>query len=249
MIASGNFVIDISRIAATASGVGTPTHEVALVEAFRQHVADLFPPGLGRSTFVVFEPELGRGRPDAIAIAISTLGLNAFRKSGLRLPSLTASQALINAATHSELGTSKRYSQQLHRTALATGWTVEYGLHVASLVADSLAIEAKVRDWRQAIRQVAAFRRYVNRAALITPREVALRIDTCTLARYKSGLIEESNGRASWAAPSPKSGIAPESALWLVELLLRGFDLGTAYKSSRDAKRSTAAEKLLIRPK
>lgn len=229
--------------------VGVPTHEVALTRALAISISRLFPPGPGRTTFIVFEPEVGHGRPDAIAIQISVSGLSAVQREGLRLPHLTASRAALAPDDTQTFGVTAPYGRQLRARVRTDGWTERRAASVANLVVDSLAIEAKMQDWRRAMRQVAAFRPYAHRAALLVPQRLVSRVDEGTLGVYQTGLLSENQGSVSWLRPAPKLNIEPAASIWLVELLVRGLEQGTAYSASALASSSIAAKKLSIRPR
>lgn len=232
----------------TARRVGVPTHELVLTRALAASIGRLFPPGSGRTTFVILEPEIGRGRPDAIAVQISTSGLLAVQREGLRLPHLTASRAASASGDAASFGVTGPYGRHLQAKIRTAGWTERRAASVANLVVDSLAVEAKVKDWRRAMRQVASFRRYAHRAALLLPDNVASRVDEETLNVYETGLLSEHDGRVSWARAAPRLPIDPAASTWLVELLVRGLDQGTAYSASALTNDVVAAKKLSTRP-
>ena len=225
----------------TSRRVGQPTHERALTDALASSIARLFPSGPGRSTYIIFEPELGRGRPDAIAVHVSSAALAAVMRQGLRLPHLTASRAAL-AVDHTDgLGVTGTYGRALRSRIRTAGWTESRASAVSGLVVDSLAIEAKMKDWRRALRQVAAFRAYAHRAALLVPESVADRVEPVGLDVYQAGLLVELAGQAEWRREAPRQDLDPAASAWLVELLMRGLESGTAYRASSSAKLSRAA--------
>ncbi|GAB3077628.1 hypothetical protein GCM10027080_24660 [Pedococcus soli] len=226
--------------------VGEPTHELALTRALGSSIGELFRPGPGRTTYIIFEPEVGRGRPDAIAVQISAFALGALRREGLRLPHLTASRAALASDETDGFGVTGAYGRQLRTRIRTAGWTERRATSVSNLIVDSLAVEAKMKDWRRALRQVAAFRPYAHRAALLVPQSLTARVDPVGLDVYQAGLLREDHGQVAWERSAPRREIDPAASAWLVELLVRGLDNGTAYSASELARPSRAPKKFSI---
>lgn len=177
-----------------------------------------------------------------MALQVSTSALLAIQRRDLRLPHLTASRAVFASAESDGLGVTAPYGRKLRAQAYEAGWTVRRATATAAVVADSLAIEAKMSDWRRGLRQVSAFRPYAHRAALLVPHGVASRVTKENLDVYRSGLLEEDATSVSWAWPAPRRDIDPAASIWLLELLMRGLENGTAYSASALAKADNAAE-------
>jgi hypothetical protein len=138
------------------------------------------------------------------------------------------------------IGVTATYGRQLQSRIRTAGWTESQASAVSALIVDSIAIEAKMKDWRRALRQIAAFRAYAHRAALLVPKAVGARVQVIGLDVYQSGLLVESGGRVDWERPASRREVDPATRAWLVELLLRGLEGGTAYRVSASAKPSIA---------
>jgi len=231
---------------ATRQRVGEPVQEVALTTLAQGRAADILPPGPGRSLFVLLEPELGRGRPDIILLAISSTALDAFTKGRLRLPSLTAARALDLTVADSDLGVTDKYARQLRRELLQAGWDLSSATR-KPLVGDSIAIEAKVKDWNQALRQAAKYRDSCHRTALIMPPAASDRVSRAALEFHGLGLLESNDAEIAWRVPAPRRPLRPAIQFWLIELLTRGLENGTAYRFSSSAKPSKASRNVSTR--
>jgi hypothetical protein len=223
----------------TGRPVGVPTHELALMSALARDMWRLDRPGPGRVNFVLFEAEVGAGRPDAVVLTVSRNSLEKFRATGLRIPTPTASRALTDTAD-SSLGISVQYARSLRRRLEAEGWTSREFQQGAAIIHDSLAIEAKVSDWSRALRQVAKFQPTTHRSAILMPEMAATRVPRPTIEKNGIGLLAESHGRTEWMTPAVGQDLSPQRRLWLLELLLRGLDAGVAYNPSALRKRSIA---------
>ena len=99
-------------------------------------------------------------------------------------------------------------------------------------MADSLAIEAKLKDWRRALRQVSTFAGLVNRTAILMPEVVSMRIPSDFLDFYGTGVIAESKDRVYLHHSPPPRPLNLSAQAWLLELLIRGLEQGTAYRYS-----------------
>ncbi len=226
----------------TPRRVGVPTHERLLTEAFLGQVSTVVRSGPGRSLYVLEEADLGAGRPDIIVLTISSTALNSFRESQLRLTSPVAARALDVNLSADELGVTRSYAMELRRNLQRQGWSRVDTARLSRAVHDSLAIEAKVRDWRSAVRQVAKFRRLFHRSAVLMP-ERALPIESSkSLEFYGCGVIfQRRNTDFSWER-FPRPGSPPTwTRIWLLELLVRGLEDGSAYKLSASRKLASAS--------
>lgn len=223
-----------------ARRVGVPVHELHLIATFRRSAASLYKPGPGRVSYVLFEPEVGAGRPDAVAITVSRTALDRFMSTGLRVRNVSESRALF-ASDASPLGLTAKHSRSLKRHLAARGWTISELERASSIVYDSLAVEAKIRDWQQALRQAAKFSIAAHQAALFMPVSAATRIPRPLLTSNGFGLVSSGDRGASWEVLPERREPAPYARLWLLELLLRGLESGTAHTPSALRKREIAS--------
>lgn len=221
--------------------MGVPIHETALVRAVASRMRTLSPPGPGRSLFIIFEPDIGLGRPDLVVLSISAQALRAYIERGLRLPSLAAAKVLVGGPDARHLGVSSAYARSLFKQLQKSGWTRRAVSASQNAVHASLSIEVKVRDWRRALRQVTKFRFATDSSAIALPDSQTPLVNASSLDRYGIGLIAVGNNKAEWREhPAPRTPNA-EQSLWLLETLLRGLDEGRAYRLSRDLNSATAA--------
>jgi hypothetical protein len=220
-----------SPVVTAARSVGRPIHEAKLVGALIDRVPEVFPPGRGRSLYILREPQLGRGRPDIIALLVSSAGLDAYQRRGLRLPHLTAALSLGPQTDDIGAGITNDYARKVQRRLGHLGWN-EHKLRLASLVYDSMSIEAKMDDWRRAIRQASKFQPLTHRSALLLPEGVAQRASVTALEFYGLGVLSVSGTAIEWQREAPKRVPAIAARLWLLELLLRGIEDNSAYKAS-----------------
>jgi hypothetical protein len=199
----------------TTRAVGKAIHELVLTDALNRYSARLLPPGPGRSVIVIPEVAIGRGRPDILIVVISMTSLNAYLESGLRIGTLTQARALVNRDGDSVANAAESV-EKADRV-----WTdVEVKRYSAS-VFDSLAVEAKVKDWKQAIRQASRFRHLAHRAAIMLPDSLGLERVEPYLQTYDLGFIGFDRGRPSWCVSASKRELRSGSALWLLELAAR----------------------------
>ena len=220
---------DVDAISATSRPpVGVPIHEVALHDAIDRQFSRLFAPGAGRSVFLVSEPELGFGRPDAVLLTLSVTSLNSFLRRGLRLPSLNAAKSLAGAGT----SLTDKHARALARQLERIGWSERALKDAGGAITDSLAVEAKLAEWRRAIRQAAGYRVGAGRSAVLLPARVGALVDDRNLASHGVGLLVEDRGRVEWSVPAPRTEIGVSHRAWLLELLIRGLESGTAHRAT-----------------
>jgi hypothetical protein len=219
--------------------VGVPKQELLLVRNLRFNARKLIKPGPGYVNYVIFEPEVGAGRPDALVLSVSPNALKRFRATGLRIQTPSAAKALSDATPES-LGLSPSYVKSLRRELAGAGWTSNEYLRAIHIIQDSMGIEAKVHDWPQAVRQAAKFYVTSHRAALLMPTEATRRIPATVINKYGFGVIATSGDFAQWIAPAVSKEPSPSARLWLLELLLRAIDSGVAYKPSELRKAEKA---------
>lgn len=223
--------------------VGQPTHELMLLSALSLDARHLFKPGPGRVTFLLPEPEIGMGRPDALVLTLSANGLRSFREKALRLPSYAAARALDEETDDADVGVSVSYVKTLRRELSKSGWTQAEFKKASRLVADSIAIEAKIDNGRRAIEQVVKFSPRANRSAVLMPLSKVQNLPSDVLRNYGVGVIAESAGRLAWTRPADFRPLKGWQRAWLAELLVRGLSDGSAYSFSVDRKIRSASSK------
>jgi hypothetical protein len=195
--------------------VGQAIHELALTEALSRSSSRLLPPGNGRSVIVIPEVAIGRGRPDILVVIVSMTSLNAFLASGLKVETLTQAQTLVEGLSPST-GRPKK-----SMTIGGRLWTTADVRRYSNAVFDSLAVEAKMKDWKQAIRQASRFRHLAHRAAIMLPDTVTIGRAEPYLETYDLGFIAHSENQPTWGIEAAKSELHPANALWLLELAAR----------------------------
>lgn len=211
--------------------VGEPTHERRLMRSLSRSAGSLFHPGVGRTAWIVLEPQVGAGRPDAVVITASSAALAWYRASGLRLATPSAAKVLMDGPEDA-LGLSRAYVRELRKSLSGAGWDKQTYLRAASIVFDSIAIEAKMTDWRGALRQVGKFRVTVHRSAILMPVGAAQRIARPTLELFRTGVLAEAEDQVTWQSTPGKFALNTAGRAWLLEILVRGLEAGSAYKLS-----------------
>lgn len=206
---------DKSMVVPTTRSVGKAIHELVLTDALSRSSSRLLPPGPGRSVVVIPEVAIGRGRPDILVVVVSKTALNAYLASGLRVETLTQARALAAGAGDSVA----RGGKAAKKTGRA--WTDADVKRYSTSVFDSLAVEAKLKDWKQAIRQASRFRHLAHRAAIMLPDDAALTRVSPYLHTYDLGFIGFSRSRPVWCVSANKSELRPGASLWLLELAAR----------------------------
>lgn len=206
---------DNSMPSSSTRSVGQAIHELVLTDALGRSSARLLPPGPGRSVVVIPEVAIGRGRPDILVLVVSMTSLNAYLDSGLRIETLTQAQTLVAESATS----TARGWKSLQKTGRV--WTEAEVRRYSTSVYDSLAVEAKVKDWKQAIRQASRFRHLAHRAAIMLPENIVLNRVEPYLLTYDLGFISFSGSRPAWCVSASKSELRPGNSLWLLELAAR----------------------------
>jgi hypothetical protein len=199
----------------TTRTVGQAIHELVLTDALSRSSERILPPGPGRSVIVIPEVAIGRGRPDILVVVVSMTSLNSYLGSGLRVETLTQARELVAGLGNSTAGGGKSLKKA------GRAWTDAEVRRYSKSVFDSLAVEAKVKDWKQAIRQASRFRHLAHRAAIMLPDNVVLNRVEPYLRTYDLGFIGFSRSRPAWRVLASKSELRHGNALWLLELAAR----------------------------
>ena len=227
--------------------VGVPAREGLLTQRLADAAGKLFPPGSGRSSWLVLEPQTGLGIPDVLIIQASALAVSTHVARGLRLPTLSAARVL-SARPNEATGVTPRYAQSLRLNATRDGWTASAVRAASSVVSDSLAIEVKLADAKRALQQLSKFRVSTHRAAICRPASTAHRASRQTLDRFGAGLLVAEEFDIHWENRARFQEIPTFRRLWLAELLVRSLEAGSAYRLSASRKRSIADASDLTRP-
>ncbi|MDQ3573619.1 MAG: hypothetical protein M3404_01655 [Actinomycetota bacterium] len=191
----------------------------------------LVQPGPGRVLVTLSEVELGVGRPDVLLLTASKNGLLARARHRLRLGNLTEAEIL--AAVH-EGRRSKHTASHVRavtRRLRALGWLVpgDRLRMTPRLISQSVLIEAKVRDWRTGIGQLARTTWVAERSALLVPRDVERRVPKALFQHNGIGLIvQRSNGALAWRLRGRSRRISLVADLWVTELAIRHLERGVA---------------------
>lgn len=221
--------------------IGVPVQEGLLTAGFLQRVYGAKRPGLGRSTYVLLEPQLGAGRPDVVLLTISPSALEWFRRSDLRLPSPLAARAADPRSDITSLGVSKSHALAVRRNLERQGWLDADFARISNIISESVAIEAKMRDWKSAIRQVAKFRGLFSQSAILMPRRPLPDAAFTALAYYDCGLLFFEDDKFIWERRPQLRETPAWARVWLLELLLRGLETGAGYRSVSSRKIASAS--------
>lgn len=226
----------------TGRRVGMPIHERSLTAAFSSEARSLAPPGPGRSLYLVEEPAIGgSGRPDILLLTMAPSAMALHQKLGMRLPALNAARLLDRTVDPDRLGLSTSYVKAIRRDLERQGWTLDYADHLAELVADTLAVEAKMSDWRRAVRQVARFRHLFHRSAVLMPERDFPEEASRSMAFYGCGLLVNGDSAIRWQRSPELQRPTVASRLWSIELALRGFEGGSTHRLSARRNNSIAS--------
>lgn len=228
--------------------VGVPTHEAVLTGRLAASAGALFPPGPGRSSWLILEPQTGFGVPDVLIVRASATAVAAHQVRKLRIPTVSAARVLA-ASSHSAPGITRKYAQTLRTELARQGWTEATVRSAANVVTDSMAIEVKMQDAKRALQQLGKFRVSAHRAAICMPVETAHRASRTTLERFGAGLIVAEDSRIVWEMPARYQPLPEYRRLWLAELLIRAFESGSAYRLSAPRKRSIPEAKARTLPR
>lgn len=217
-----------AELTTTTQGVGIPLAERRLTSALDVAAPRIVAPGAGRSLIHLKEVELGTGRPDSILVAISSAGLQARHRAGLRLPSLAHARVLDSILTGKPASYSSSHVSQLTRSLRELGW-ISDSRHVRSvprLVDQSLTVEAKMSDWRTGIVQLSRARWASHQAALLMPPETQHRVPRRTLRHNRLGLLVLHQDDVQSRVRAPNVDLRWVADLWLTELAIRSIEDG-----------------------
>src|SRR5450756_660445 len=142
----------VASIAVRRSRVGVPGAERELTEALISQASRVYPPGEGRSVYLLPEPDIGRGRPDLLIIHASSAGIRAYMRQGLEIPSRAAAGSLFVDVSQRDSRYSPSHGRRLRQGMVRGGWTSQIAQRAAGLIHSSISVEAKIRDWRRAFR-------------------------------------------------------------------------------------------------
>ena len=209
----------------TRPSVGVPVAERLLTDSLVAQARRLYPPGAGRSAYLLPEADTRRGRPDLLVVHVSSTALGAHAARGLRVPSPAAAYAITSTANEeSRAGMSATHMRRLRQEMLQQGWTQPVSARTATLVHFSVAIEAKVRDWRRGFRQVSHWGPVAHRSAILMPERQLLLVPPEVLRTYDVDLLgRTSAGGIELARSGRQIEPAAGAKLWLIELITRAY--------------------------
>lgn len=203
--------------------VGVAKAEIALTVAALHGARELLSPGRGRTLVTIDEADFGVGRPDLLVLTLSTSRLSAKARRGLRLRNFV--EAIVLAAEAGEgtaLSLTSKHRADVERRLSQTGWGSVSDHDISDIATyESLLLEAKVKDWRTGLAQLARARRHFSQAALLMPRSVLIRVPRTYLRAYAIGLIAYTPTEVTWVRQAPARAQALSSRLWLDELAIR----------------------------
>jgi hypothetical protein len=205
--------------------VGVPNGESALTSSVIDQRTSLVTPGPGRVLIPLSEVELGLGRPDVLLVAASKNGLIARAKHGLRLANLTEAEILVSIHTQAPSKHSASHVRAVARRLREAGWLVgdDRLPHLSRLVSQSVLIEAKLRDWRTGIGQLARTTWVAQRSALLVPSHIEHLVPKPLLQHNGIGLlVQRPDGELAWRLRGGhRRAISPLGDLWVSELAIR----------------------------
>lgn len=206
------------------SQVGVPIDEARLTAAAIEQASTIVRPGSGRILLRLTEVELGLGRPDIVLISLSRSGLVARAERGLRLANLTEAQILVATHEGTDSQHSSRHVLSVNRRLHRIGWLDEFHRmpELPRLISQSVLIEAKMRDWRTGIQQLARTAWAAQRSVLLIPEEIERLIPPIALKHNRLGLVvRKASGQLSWQLRGRPRRLSLLADLWLTELAIR----------------------------
>lgn len=218
--------------------VGHPIEEAKLTRSFDSSVGRLVRPGAGRSAYIVSEAEAPIGRPDVLVVVASPSVVDKYIADGVRVPNVSASKLLFDFGS---LNGRTEHMTRVESSLRGDGWSRSRARRLALAVHDSLAIEAKVSDWRGGLRQVSRFRRSFQRSALLLPAGISIDPLHEPLLAYGCGLLLSDAGRVEWRFEGATVEPPLWARLWALELVARSIESGSGYRVVSRAKRSIAS--------
>lgn len=206
--------------------VGVPVAEKLLTEAVCRSADELLRPGSGRSLMVLEEVELGIGRPDLMLLSASRRGLEARARAGLRLTSLTEARVLAALKLGRSPGISQGHLRRVTKRLEAAGWIRPDGYirDVPPVVAQSIVLEAKLRDWRGGLHQLARTRWAAHYSALILPASHQGLVSRVALRNNRLGLLVIHGESLRWQIRPRSRPLSWLGEVWLAELAIRQLE-------------------------
>lgn len=212
--------------------VGHPTHERLITMAVLRQALEIYPVTRGHALLALHEPDLQQGRPDIVLVCVRLAQLEVYLEARLRLPTTTAARVLAQADEGDATGVELKYARRISRDLASAGWDRAHTQKALSVITWTVGIEAKMSDWRRAMRQIAAWRGTVDRAALAMPAATVGRVDPKQLEFYRSGLLVSGPSGVVEARPSESVPVSAANRLWMLESLVRGIEADRCYRLS-----------------
>ncbi len=218
----------------SAARIGAPRAELALVRAVLREADTVLPPGRGRITIALSEVELGLGRPDVLLATASPARLRKRLRNRVVIQNWQEARALAAIIQDEVLeGVTRKHARALHRRLRARGWSQEVAETVRIVSADAVLVEAKVKDWRTGLAQVARARAWFPKSALLVPKSVARRVPRVILDSHAVGLLAYDGVSTQWVRKPPRRVPSLAARLWLDELVIRHIERTGAFRTTR----------------
>lgn len=227
--------------ALTGRRIGEPVAELRLTQSLDDSVRRLVRPGPGRSMYVMSEVDAPVGRPDLAIVVIAPAVVDGYLRRGVRIPNVTAAKLLARTSVSHRGQATSEHEHRLKRDLDRAGWTPSMAIALAKAVHESLAVEAKIRDWRGGLRQVSRFRRVFERSALLLPSTAPLTGMEEALRAYGCGLLLEEGGRVRWRFEGTRNDPPRWAKLWTLELVARALESGSGYRVASRSNNSRAS--------
>jgi hypothetical protein len=211
---------------ASASSVGVPIEEALLTSAALDQSSVILRPGSGRVLIRLTEVDLGLGRPDILMIVASKTGLISRAESGLRLANLTEARILVSVIQKTRYQYTAGHVASVIRRLRRVGWLDNQNRmpQLTRLVSQSVLLEAKMRDWKSGIQQLARTTWVAERSALLVPVDLERLIPRVMLKHNRLGLVVQSEtGQISWRLHGRARRPSLLADVWLTELAIRNL--------------------------
>jgi len=174
---------------------------------------------------VIDEADLGLGRPDVVLMAVSMARLRWKAEHSLRLANRIEAGVLAGTVVETRLAETitPKHRRDVRLRLAERGWMRQARRQIEGVaIGDNLLVEAKVRDWRTGLVQLARARSYFRKAALLMPEAALAYVPRPYLSSYRLGLVAyEEPARVRWIRRSAVHTQDLSARLWLDELAIR----------------------------
>ncbi|MBT2501522.1 hypothetical protein, partial [Curtobacterium sp. ISL-83] len=201
----------------------------------------LLSPGRGRACYLLARPPLGDEPPDAVYLTASPRVVSDYRVSDGRLRSFEQAVEIFGDRWAGSPETDVRGTTTTSSLLRRASMTVQRSVAVT--------VAPTSRHVMDAIERLGSVKQFTQHIALLMPAEQLLlpHADQLEESIVERGCIQLTDYLDDWEAVSETELLeneeAPSRRAWLVEVLARGLEAGTARRLAPFRKRQTKAER------